>query len=570
MCELKFFLTVALVSGWALLGWGGETTKYTFTAEQSNGGVRVVTEKKATAVMLNAAADTKQQIVWNADPAIPAGLWQVDVDFYLVGKAHRSIFLEFESGGKTRVDLYSMPFKNNTFGFRLGYYAAQPTTSLVLRKSSQRNLDTMAVVGMTFTPLAEKELTRLPLCLILAVKDGEVQLPMALPEGNYQVRSAVPVVLKWISKDSRSFQTPKANTVLVALQGGEKITVADGKITQLIMERSYPAALPEMKAGNTPLIKVTDSASSESRTLVMNGYQGKQLPVLALFPGGKPLALVTTWDDGPNTDFQLMRTLAPYGVKATLFMNRHSPMIARMKELEAMGAEIGSHSWSHPWYHLSSPARCVSESVEMRRFLEQQLGHPVISFAFPFGYVAAYDAQGDYVLRSLREAGYWAGRSTATGDNMIDHIAEPLALRTNGHFLQGADKVKAKLEALKKQPGAIMYIWGHSYELAGDGQKKLEEVMKIVGAQAEIWYATQGDLMIWQWMRKETKTAFGPSASDGSAVVVLSRPWLHPWLRSVPLTLTVPEGVKTVTWQGQIIPVVHGQVSLDWEIRNHS
>ena len=41
----------------------------------------------------------------------------------------------------------------------------------------------------------------------------------------------------------------------------------------------------------------------------------------------------------------------------------------------------------------------------MRKKLEAQLRHPVISFAYPFGSQPAYDEQGDYVLRSIVAAG---------------------------------------------------------------------------------------------------------------------------------------------------------------------
>jgi len=564
MNGLKYLLMAAMTSGCVMTGMGGEMTKISFNAEQSTGGTRVETDKKVAAVMLNAAADVKQQVVWKAEPAIPAGLWQVDVEFFLGDKAHRAVYLEFEAGCRSRFDMYTLPGSPKTFNFHAGYYSAQPTTAVILRKVSQRNLDTLAVANMVFSPLTEAGLAKLPLCLMPAVKNGKVELPFALPGGSYQVRSATAVKLKWTAKDGKSFQTPRSNTVFVALQGGEEIEVVEGKIAQLIMERNLPIGVPEMKAGDAPLIKVTDNNRMQNQTLVMKDYKGKELPRLTLFPGDRKMAFVTTWDDGKEADLLLMKMLNEYGVKATLFMNHHSALIGKMKDLEALGAEIGSHSWTHPWYHLSSPERCRAESVEMRRFLEQQVGHPVISFAYPFGYAAAYDVQGDYVLRSLREAGYWAGRTTTVGDNTIDQIAEPLALRTNGHFLQGANKIKTKLDELKKKPGSIMYIWGHSYELAGKGQAQLEEVLKIVGKQPDLWYATQGDLMVWQWLRKETKIAAGAPAADGSATATLSRPWLHPWLNKIPVTVQVPAGVKEVVWDGKTLAVVDGKVDLVW------
>jgi hypothetical protein len=43
------------------------------------------------------------------------------------------------------------------------------------------------------------------------------------------------------------------------------------------------------------------------------------------------------------------------------------------------------------------------------------LKHPVISFAYPFNHLPAFDKDGDYVLGGVRNAGYWSGRSTMSG-----------------------------------------------------------------------------------------------------------------------------------------------------------
>jgi hypothetical protein len=199
----------------------------------------------------------------------------------------------------------------------------------------------------------------------------------------------------------------------------------------------------------------------------------------------------------------------------------------------------------------------------MRRYLEKNLGHPVISFAYPFVYQPAYDPGGDYVLRSLRQAGYWSGRTTTTGDNRIDSILNPLAMRPNFHFKVGAAKTKAKLEELIKKPGSILYIWGHSYELAGDGAKILEEVLASVANRPEVWYATLGELMTWQFTRNHLQIEQTSSAGSGKSFT-LKMPWLHPWLRKVPVSLTIPHGVTQVLWQGRKISVADHQVQLPW------
>ena len=154
--------------------------------------------------------------------------------------------------------------------------------------------------------------------------------------------------------------------------------------------------------------------------------------------------------------------LKKHGFRGTFFMNSGSKMIPRLAELEALGMEIGSHSWSHPTYILSGYDRCLAESVQMRKKLEGQLGHPVISFAYPYGYQPAYDERGDYVLRSLEAAGYWFARTTAGGPNRIDSIKNPLTLAVDSHF-KGGSRLAARFDELSKPEGTVFHVWGHGY-----------------------------------------------------------------------------------------------------------
>jgi peptidoglycan/xylan/chitin deacetylase (PgdA/CDA1 family) len=65
---------------------------------------------------------------------------------------------------------------------------------------------------------------------------------------------------------------------------------------------------------------------------------------------------------------------------------------------------FGAHTMYHPDLgSLADPAEVKREVGECRGILEQQLGHPVRSFAYPFGSI------GPYVAEAAKEAGYdWA------------------------------------------------------------------------------------------------------------------------------------------------------------------
>ncbi|MEI6143376.1 MAG: polysaccharide deacetylase family protein, partial [Mariniphaga sp.] len=498
-----------------------------------------------------------------------AGLWQVDLDCYQPEgpfSPNQLLCFEREDGEKlATLDLYYSGFTKGTYTRSFGFYSSKSVSAIVLVKNGQRNINTVAIRSIRILPASPASIEKLLSVFQLPVNGQVIPLPLSLQSGVYIVSSAKPIALNWVSPEGKAFATPLTSELRVFIDKNTQPSVISGEPVTSIQLTHYPTTVsPDMSsAGNLPLNLAIDSTKTETRTLKLIGFRGKWKPKIDLFPGGKSMAVVTSWDDGQIMDLQVMEYLYKYGMKGTFYMNRGSAMNTRLGELEAKGMEIGSHSWSHPPFYLSSPERCLVEAVEMRRYLEKILGHPVISFAYPFVYQPAYDFDGDYVLRSLRQAGYWSGRTTTIGDNQIDTIPEPLAMRPNFHFKVGATKTKEKMEELIQKPGSILYIWGHSYELAGDGAKILEEVLASVANRPEVWYATLGELMTWQFIRNHLKIE-PTTDKSGRTTFTLQIPWLHPWLRKIPVSLTFPDGVTYILWQGKKVPVVNHQVQLSW------
>lgn len=546
-----------------------KTTTLRLDATQAKGGNIIQTDKGHSAVFFQPAAPVKDKIVWKLDQPLPAGLWRVDLEFYQPESPFSpDQMLLFEgAGGEVlgNLNLYYIGFTKGTFTRSVGFYSDKPLAAVALLKSGQRNLDTVSVISITLTPATAATMDKLQFIFQLPVTGQHATSPIPLPTGVYVVNTATPVALRWDLPGGRNFTTPLSGETRVYLDQPAQPVLVGGEAVRSIALMRYPLAeSPQMEvAGNPPLMTVTDPAKVETHTLVLTGYRGSGVPKLDLLPGGKPVAVVTSWDDGPLSDFPLSECLNQYGVKGTLYMNHGSPVVSRLRELEAKGMEIGSHSWSHAAFYNSSPKRCLDEAAEMRRFLEKELGHPVISFAYPFNYQPAYDAEGDYVLRSLRQAGYWSGRVTTNGDNRIDAIPEPLEMRPNFHFKAAGARTPAKFEELLQKPGSIYYIWGHSYELAGDGKKILEEDLAIVAHRPDVWYATLGELTVWQFLRNQLKIEGAPATMNGQAFTI-KMPWVHPYLRQVPMSLTLPEGVKSVSWDGKSLPVVDQRVQLAW------
>jgi peptidoglycan/xylan/chitin deacetylase (PgdA/CDA1 family) len=113
--------------------------------------------------------------------------------------------------------------------------------------------------------------------------------------------------------------------------------------------------------------------------------------------------VVITFDDGYADTAELaVPALAERGLPATLYvttgMLRGGPaggtveppgrMLdwSELADLEARSIEIGAHSHTHPQLDTLPSARARDEIVRSRDLLEDRLGHPVRSFAYPHGY----------------------------------------------------------------------------------------------------------------------------------------------------------------------------------------
>jgi peptidoglycan/xylan/chitin deacetylase (PgdA/CDA1 family) len=114
-----------------------------------------------------------------------------------------------------------------------------------------------------------------------------------------------------------------------------------------------------------------------------------------------PNPIVISFDDGDqsvyNDALPIMQKYGFTGVAYIVYyyMNTDGYMTSdQIKELAADGWEIGSHSLTHQNLQLV-PDRIRTEVVDSRKWLEQDLGVPILSFAYPFGVVD--DAAGDYV-----------------------------------------------------------------------------------------------------------------------------------------------------------------------------
>ncbi|WP_433243007.1 polysaccharide deacetylase family protein [Streptosporangium sp. CA-135522] len=145
--------------------------------------------------------------------------------------------------------------------------------------------------------------------------------------------------------------------------------------------------------------------------------------------------LVITFDDG-YADFhsEALPILERFGYPATVFVTsgwvqdsgpatagrRPAPMLSwgQVREAVSCGMEIGGHSHSHPQLDQLPDRELRDELRTNKSLLEDQIGRPVATMAYPYGYSSAR------VRREARRAGYWTACAVANdafreGDEML-------------------------------------------------------------------------------------------------------------------------------------------------------
>lgn len=148
--------------------------------------------------------------------------------------------------------------------------------------------------------------------------------------------------------------------------------------------------------------------------------------------------VVITFDDGYRNNLLAADELSRRGMRASWFIvtgnigaapgwpSEHRPAgrmldAAELRRLQADGMEIGSHTVSHPRLPTTADAQLRRELADSRAALQDLLGAPVDSFAYPYG---AWDAR---CAAAVAAAGYSSACTTRTGWALRDN--DPYRLR---------------------------------------------------------------------------------------------------------------------------------------------
>jgi len=139
------------------------------------------------------------------------------------------------------------------------------------------------------------------------------------------------------------------------------------------------------------------------------GFSGHSVRELVAALDGRgqlgPKPVIITFDDA-YADFhaEALPVLARHGFSATVYVttayigsevnpltgdrrhHRRVLSLEQLRELVAAGFECGGHSHTHPQLDDVPPARLAEEARRPKQVLEEALGTPVETFAYPYGY----------------------------------------------------------------------------------------------------------------------------------------------------------------------------------------
>lgn len=188
--------------------------------------------------------------------------------------------------------------------------------------------------------------------------------------------------------------------------------------------------------------------------LVAEGYAIPTMGELAAAPKkwtGR--TAVITFDDGYVDNLAACNELQKRGIRATWFIVAGSigqtprwPADGRpegrllnaseLREMHDAGMEIGSHSVNHVRLTEVDDAHLIEELAESKTTLEDLLGNPVDSFAYPYG------AWNERCAAAVKQAGYNAACTTRTGWALRDQ--DPHQLRRLTIFNQDTASTLAR------------------------------------------------------------------------------------------------------------------------------
>ncbi len=234
-----------------------------------------------------------------------------------------------------------------------------------------------------------------------------------------------------------------------------------------------------------PLETSTPVFEAQIRYLYENGYATlSTADAVGLLNCGQSASkkyVVLTFDDGFHDFYtNAFPILNKYGFNATVYLptayinSRSRPLLGKdcltwteVKELGKSGVSFGSHTISHSKLENMSDAVLEREIRGSKEIIEENLGTPVRSFAYPYAFPEQDRGFAHRLRDLLRAAGYHDGVSKVVGT--VQSLEERFFLRRMPvNTRDGIALFEAKLEG--------DYDWFHTVQRALSSMERMRSI----------------------------------------------------------------------------------------------
>ena len=227
---------------------------------------------------------------------------------------------------------------------------------------------------------------------------------------------------------------------------------------------------------------------------------------------GKNKAVTFSFDDGVTQDIRLIKILNKYGLKATFNLNseflglsgtldrngrtvRHDEVEpSKIKEIYK-GHEVAAHTLTHPFLPSCTDEEIIRQVEKDRQNLSRLCEYEVVSMAYPCGGENNNDRVAEIIENNT---GIMLAR-TITSTYSFDAQDNLLRFNPTIHYIdERLEEIVEEFLALKSETPALLYIWGHSYEMDAEyiSWEKFENICQRLSFHNDIFYGTNKDVLL--------------------------------------------------------------------------
>ncbi len=226
---------------------------------------------------------------------------------------------------------------------------------------------------------------------------------------------------------------------------------------------------------------------------------------------GKKKAVTFSFDDAVTQDIRLIEILNKYGLKGTFNLNSslfgtlntlhlegvcvaHNKVKASQVASIYAGHEVAVHTLSHPNLTELDEETIIRQVDEDRKALESLCGYSVVGMAYPCGGVNN-DARVAKIIGENTLVRY--ARTITSTQSLIPQRENLLQFHPTVHWKEECvDELIDKFLA-DDSGEALLYIWGHSYEMdIDDSWARFEEICQKLAGREDVFYGTNKEVLL--------------------------------------------------------------------------